>query len=51
MKTSHIYPRASALNAYITIKGCSEAIEFYKKAFGATEILRLLMPDGLIGHA
>ena len=51
MTTSHIYPGAYSLNAYITIKGCSEAIEFYKKAFGAKEVGRLLMPNGLIGHA
>jgi PhnB protein len=51
MQTSHIYPGANSLNAYITIKGCSDAIEFYKKAFGATERGRLLMPDGTIGHA
>jgi len=51
MATSHIYPGAHTLNAYITIKGVSEAIEFYKKAFGATERARLLMPNGLIGHA
>jgi PhnB protein len=51
MATSHIYPGASTLSTYITIKGCSEAIEFYKKAFGATERGRLLMPSGKIGHA
>lgn len=51
MGTSHIYPGAYTLNAYITINGCSEAIEFYKKAFDATEIGRLLMPDGKIAHA
>ncbi|MBL0027000.1 MAG: VOC family protein [Saprospiraceae bacterium] len=51
MTTSHIYPGAHSLNAYITIKGVSEAIEFYKKAFGAKEKARLMMPDGLIGHA
>ncbi|MDR6845782.1 VOC family protein [Flavobacterium granuli] len=51
MGTSHIYPGAYSLNAYITIDGCSDAIEFYKKAFGATEKGRLLMPDGKIGHA
>lgn len=51
MSNSHIYPGAFTLNAYITIKGCSEAIEFYKKAFNAKEIGRLLMPNGLIGHA
>ena len=51
MSTSHIYPGAHTLNAYITLKGCAEAIEFYKKAFGATEHGRLIMPDGLIAHA
>ncbi len=51
MATLHIYPGAHTLNAYINIKGCSEAIEFYKKAFGATERYRLLMPDGKIAHA
>jgi PhnB protein len=50
METSHIYPGAYPLNAYITIKGCSDAIEFYKKAFGATERGRLLTLDGKIGH-
>lgn len=51
MKTSHIYPGAYTLNAYITIDGCSDAIEFYKKAFGAKEKGRLMMPNGTIGHA
>jgi PhnB protein len=51
MAKSNIYPGASTLNAYINIKGCNGAIEFYKKAFGATEKLRLIMPDGKIGHA
>lgn len=51
MSKSHIYPRASTLNAYISVRGCNDAIEFYKKAFGATEKLRLVMPDGKIGHA
>ena len=51
MKTAHIYQRAKTLNAYINIRGCNEAIEFYKKAFDAKEKLRLLMPNGSIGHA
>jgi PhnB protein len=51
MAKSHIYPGANSLNAYISIRGCNEAIEFYKKAFGAIEKLRLVMPDGKIGHA
>jgi len=36
---------------YLCIKGAAEAIEFYKKAFGATETLRLAAPDGKVGHA
>lgn len=51
METSHIYLGAYTLNAYIAIKNCDKAIEFYKKAFGAIEKGRLLMPDGKIGHA
>ena len=51
MKTSHIYPGAQSLSAYITIKGCSEAIEFYKKAFDATERGRITFPNGNIVHA
>lgn len=51
MKASHIAPGAHTLNAYITLKNCNDAITFYKKAFGATETGRLLMPNGKIGHA
>ena len=48
---NHIYPGAHALNPYITIQNCDKAIEFYEKAFGAIVKMRLLMPDGKIGHA
>ena len=34
------------LTPHLVVKGASEAIEFYKKAFGAKEILRLQGPDG-----
>lgn len=36
---------------YIVVKGAAEAIEFYKKAFGATEMSRWADPDGKIRHA
>jgi PhnB protein len=36
---------------YLSIQGAAEAIEFYKKAFGATETMRMAGPDGRIGHA
>jgi PhnB protein len=40
------------LNASITVKNCLKAIEFYKKAFGATMAEEpCAMPDGRIGHA
>ena len=36
---------------YLIIQGAAKAIEFYKQAFGATELMRLDGPDGKIGHA
>jgi PhnB protein len=36
---------------YLIIKGAANAIEFYQKAFGATELFRFPAPDGKIGHA
>lgn len=38
------------LSAYLTVRGASAALEFYKKAFGATELCRLNMPGGKIAH-
>ncbi|MEO1128659.1 MAG: VOC family protein [Planctomycetota bacterium] len=34
------------LIAHLTVKGASDAIEFYKKAFGAVELSRMPAPDG-----
>ncbi len=36
---------------YIICKPAADAIEFYKKAFGAVEVMRMAGPDGRIGHA
>jgi PhnB protein len=36
---------------YLIVNGAAEAIEFYKRAFGATELLRMADPQGRIGHA
>ena len=36
---------------YIVVHNAAEAIDFYKRAFGATEMLRLAAPGGKIGHA
>lgn len=35
----------------ITCRGAAKAIDFYKKAFGAQEIMRMGSPDGKIMHA
>lgn len=40
-----------SLTPYMGIDKAGEAIDFYKKAFGATQVMRLDMPDGRVGHA
>lgn len=40
------------LTPYLTVKGAAKAIDFYGKAFGATEVCRMPLPDGkAIAHA
>jgi PhnB protein len=36
---------------YLIVKGAARALEFYKQAFGATEIMRIPAPEGKVGHA
>jgi PhnB protein len=36
---------------YLVVQGAAKAIEYYKKAFGATEEVRMDMPDGSVMHA
>ena len=36
---------------YLAFEDAAEAIEFYKKAFGAKERMRMESPNGQIGHA
>jgi PhnB protein len=35
----------------LVVQNAAKAIEFYKKAFGAQERMRMSTPDGKIGHA
>src|SRR6266496_2613042 len=37
--------------AYLIVEGAASAIDFYKRAFGAKEVMRMPNPDGKIGHA
>jgi PhnB protein len=39
------------ITPYLVIKGAAAAIDFYKQAFSATELLRMPQDDGRIGHA
>ena len=39
------------ISPHLTVKGAPQAIEYYKKAYGATEVHRSLGPGGLIMHA
>jgi PhnB protein len=36
---------------YLVVDGAAQAIDFYKKVFGATETMRMPAPGGKIGHA
>ena len=40
-----------SVTPYMGIHNAAEAIEFYKKAFGATELMRHADPDGSVRHA
>ena len=40
-----------SVQAYLMIDGVVSAIEFYKKAFGATELFCMKQTDGRVGHA
>jgi len=40
-----------SVTPYLIVKGAADAVDFYSKAFGATEVMRLGGPDGKVGHA
>lgn len=40
-----------AATPYLIIDGAAAALDFYQRAFGAVEIMRIPGPDGRIGHA
>ena len=39
------------VSPYLAVEDVATAIDYYKKAFGATERVRMEAPDGKIGHA
>ncbi len=40
-----------SVTPYLIVDGAAAAIEFYNKAFGAIEVVRMPAPGGRIGHA
>ena len=50
-KVPHIPKGYNSITPYLIIKGAAQAIEYYKRVFGATEIMRMPGPNGQVGHA
>ena len=51
MPVSPIPAGYHTVTPYLILSGAARAIEYYKQAFGATEVMRVSGPDGRIGHA
>jgi len=50
-KVKPIPDNYKAVTPYLIVDGAAAAIEFYKKIFGAKEVMRMPAPGGRIGHA
>lgn len=50
-KVSYIPKDYNTVTPYLVIKGAAQAIEYYKKVFGATETVRMNGPGGTVAHA
>ena len=51
MKTKAIPDEYRSVTPYLIVHDAKAAIEYYQKAFGAKELMRMAAPDGKIGHA
>lgn len=40
-----------SVTPYLLVKGAGAALDFYRRAFDAQELMRMAMPDGAIAHA
>jgi PhnB protein len=50
-KVSAIPQGFRSVTPYLTVNDGPSAMEFYKKAFGAREVMRMPAPGGKLGHA
>lgn len=51
MATQSVPDGYHSVTPYLIVKAAADAIEFYKRAFGAIELMRMPSPDGRIAHA
>ncbi len=51
MAVAPIPPGYHSVTPYLIVDGAARAIDFYQRAFGATELVRLPGPDGKLMHA
>ncbi len=51
MPVSKIPKGFHSVTPSLVVRGAAQAIDFYKKALGAQELMRMAGPDGKIGHA
>jgi PhnB protein len=51
MATKPVPEGYHTVTPYLHVDDAAQAIDFYKKAFGATERMRMEAPDGRIAHA
>lgn len=50
-KVAYIPEGYSSVTPYLVIKGAAQAIDYYKKVFGANVVVRMDGPEGKVGHA
>jgi len=50
-KVKAIPEEYSGATPYLCVTDAAKALEFYQRAFGAREVMRMPMPDGKIAHA
>ena len=51
MKVKPIPDGYPVVAPYLVVRGAERALDFYKQVLGATERMRLAMPNGQVGHA
>jgi PhnB protein len=50
-KVSFIPKGYRSVTPYLACRGAAQALAFYRKAFGAAELMRMPAPGGKVGHA